>query len=247
MAIAEHVSELIPDGATLQTGFGAIPSAVVSVLAEGNGGDYGIHSEMFTTGLMDLHQAGKVTNQKGQFDGVSVTTFAGGSPELYEWLDGNHDVAFLPVDVVNSPLTIRPQPLDGHDQRCDRRRRPRPGGRRHVARAPVLGHRRPRGLRVRSGPVARRPVDHLHAVVGDGGGRAPVADPPVVPGGHGDHHAPPSGRHRSSPSSAWRRSTTRRSTSEARRSPRWPTRTSATRSSRPPSERPTPSSPLPPL
>jgi len=62
---------------------------------------------MFTTGLMDLHLAGKVTNQKGQFDGVSVTTFAGGSPELYDWLDGNTEVAFLPVDVVNSPLTIR--------------------------------------------------------------------------------------------------------------------------------------------
>jgi acyl-CoA hydrolase len=106
-AIAQHISELIPDGATIQTGFGAIPSAVVSVLAQGNGGDYGIHTEMFTTGLMDLHLAGKVTNQKGQFDGVSVTTFAGGSPELYEWLDGNTEVAFLPVDVVNSPLTIR--------------------------------------------------------------------------------------------------------------------------------------------
>ena len=65
------------------------PRRSSSVLAEGDGGDYGIHSEMFTTGLMDLHQAGKVTNQKGQFDGVSVTTFAGGSPELYEWLDGN--------------------------------------------------------------------------------------------------------------------------------------------------------------
>ena len=106
-AIAEHISELIPDGATLQTGFGPIPSAVVSLLAKGDGGDYGIHTEMFTTGLMDLHEAGKVTNRKGQFDGVSITTFAGGSAELYEWLDGNQDVAFLPVDVVNSPLTIR--------------------------------------------------------------------------------------------------------------------------------------------
>ena len=106
-AIAEHISGLIADGSTLQTGFGPIPSAVVSLLAQGDGGDYGIHTEMFTTGLMDLHESGKVSNRKGQFDGVSVTTFAGGSTELYEWLDGNHDVAFLPVDVVNSPLTIR--------------------------------------------------------------------------------------------------------------------------------------------
>ena len=62
---------------------------------------------MFTTGLMQLHLAGKVTNRsKGQFDGVSVTTFAAGTAELYEWLDENHEVAFLPVDVVNAPDVI---------------------------------------------------------------------------------------------------------------------------------------------
>jgi acyl-CoA hydrolase len=105
--IAAHLTELIPDGATLQTGLGAIPSRVVALLADGPGGDYGIHTEMFTTGLMELHRAGKVTNRKGQFDGVSVTTFAGGSEELCRWLDGNDEVAFLPVDVVNSPATIR--------------------------------------------------------------------------------------------------------------------------------------------
>ena len=105
-AIAGHVVALIPDGATLQTGIGAIPSEIVSLLSKGDGGDYGVHSEMFTTGLMHLHQAGKVTNRKGQFDGVSVATFAGGSVELYEWLDGNRQVAFLPVSVVNSPEAI---------------------------------------------------------------------------------------------------------------------------------------------
>jgi acyl-CoA hydrolase len=106
-AIAANVVALIPDGATLQTGIGTIPSAIVSLLSRGGGGDYGVHSEMFTTGLMELHRAGKVTNHKGQFDGVSVATFAGGSQELYDWLDGNGEVAFLPVDVVNSPATIR--------------------------------------------------------------------------------------------------------------------------------------------
>jgi len=106
-AIAANVVSLIPDGATLQTGIGTIPSAIVSLLARGGGGDYGVHSEMFTTGLMELHRAGKVTNRKGQFDGVSVATFAGGSQELYDWLDGNEEVAFLPVEVVNSPATIR--------------------------------------------------------------------------------------------------------------------------------------------
>ena len=62
---------------------------------------------MFTTGLMDLHRAGKVTNaSKGIFDGVSVTTFALGSAELYRWLDLNAEVAFLDVAAVNDPTVI---------------------------------------------------------------------------------------------------------------------------------------------
>jgi acyl-CoA hydrolase len=105
-AIAEHAATFIPDGATLQTGIGSVPSLLVGILAEGDGGDYGIHSEMFTTGLMQLHEAGKVSNLKGQFDGVSVATFAAGTPQLYEWLDGNQDVAFLPVEVINSQELI---------------------------------------------------------------------------------------------------------------------------------------------
>jgi acyl-CoA hydrolase len=55
---------------------------------------------------MQLHEAGKVTNRKGQYDGVSVATFAGGTKELYRWLDGNTEVAFLPVEIVNSPDVI---------------------------------------------------------------------------------------------------------------------------------------------
>jgi acyl-CoA hydrolase len=105
-AIATNARAFIPDGATLQTGIGAIPSAIAGRLAEGEGGDYGVHSEMFTDGLMRLHEAGKVTNRKGQFDGVSVATFAGGSAELYSWLDANEKVAFLPVEVINSPDLI---------------------------------------------------------------------------------------------------------------------------------------------
>jgi acyl-CoA hydrolase len=105
-AIAEHAARFIPDGATLQTGIGSVPSTLVALLAERDGGDYGVHSEMFTTGLMRLHQAGKVSNRKGQFDGISVATFAGGTEELYDWLGGNHDVAFLPVEIINSPELI---------------------------------------------------------------------------------------------------------------------------------------------
>jgi acyl-CoA hydrolase len=106
-AIVGHALEYLTDGCTLQTGIGAVPNMVATKLAEGPGGGYGVHSEMFTTGLMRLHQAGKVTNDaKGVFDGVSVTTFALGSAELYRWLDANAEVAFLPVDVVNDPTVI---------------------------------------------------------------------------------------------------------------------------------------------
>ncbi|WP_029116291.1 acetyl-CoA hydrolase/transferase family protein [Mycobacterium sp. URHB0044] len=106
-AIARHAVEFIPSGATLQTGIGSIPSQIAALLAEGDGGDYGLHSEMFTDGCMQLHLAGKVTNAcKGQYDGVSVTTFAFGSAELYAWLGGNSDVAFLPVEIVNAPEVI---------------------------------------------------------------------------------------------------------------------------------------------
>jgi acyl-CoA hydrolase len=105
--IAERVSAYVTDGCTLQTGIGGIPGMVVGMLAEGDGGDYGVHSEMFTTGLMRLHEAGKVTNaRKGIFPGVSITTFALGEASLYEWLDDNEDVRFLPVSVVNSPELI---------------------------------------------------------------------------------------------------------------------------------------------
>ena len=105
--IAERVADFVTDGCTLQTGIGGIPGMVVSILAEGDGGDYGVHSEMFTTGLMRLHLAGKVTNaRKGIFPGISITTFALGEAPLYEWLDGNEDVRFLPVSVVNSPELI---------------------------------------------------------------------------------------------------------------------------------------------
>lgn len=105
-AIAEHVASFVTSGSTLQTGIGGIPSTVASILADGDEGDFGIHSEMFTTGLMKLHRAGKVTNRKGVYDGVSVTTFAAGTRELYDWLDGNDEVAFLPVHLVNSPDVI---------------------------------------------------------------------------------------------------------------------------------------------
>lgn len=111
-AIAEQAQRYVSDGATLQTGIGAIPSLIATLLAQGDGSGYGVHSEMFTTGLMRLYQAGKVSNaNKGEFEGYSVTTFAAGTPELYEWLHENDLVRFLPVEVVNSADII----ADNHD------------------------------------------------------------------------------------------------------------------------------------
>jgi acyl-CoA hydrolase len=105
--IAELAMGFFRSGCTVQTGIGGIPNLIALALAAGDYEDLGIHSEMFTTGLMRLHQAGKVTNRKGgDFDGFSPTTFAAGIPELYEWLHENPDVRFLPVHEVNSPERI---------------------------------------------------------------------------------------------------------------------------------------------
>ncbi len=105
-AIAEVIRPYVRDGMTLQTGIGGIPSTVVEILAASGGGDYGVHSEMFTTGLMKLHRAGKITNRKGIFDGVSIATFALGTEELHQWLHEQASVRFLPVQIVNDPAVI---------------------------------------------------------------------------------------------------------------------------------------------
>ncbi len=106
-AIARHVESLIPDGATLQIGIGAIPNIVAQLLAEGKKSDFGIHTEMMVDGIMHLHQAGKVTNHKGVYDGFSVATFAAGSRALYDWMNENPEVRLLPVAQVNDPAVIR--------------------------------------------------------------------------------------------------------------------------------------------
>jgi len=105
--IAAHVEGLIEDGATLQFGIGGIPNGVAQLLAGGGKGDFGIHTEMMVDGVMHLHQAGKVSNHKGVFDGFSISTFAAGSAELYRWMHRNPEVRMLPVAEVNDPAIIR--------------------------------------------------------------------------------------------------------------------------------------------
>ncbi len=105
--IARHVEDLIEDGSTLQVGIGGIPGTVAQLLAAGSKGDFGIHTEMMVDGIMHLHKAGKVTNQKGIYDGYSIATFAAGSRVLYDWMDRNPEVRLLPVGEVNDPAIIR--------------------------------------------------------------------------------------------------------------------------------------------
>ena len=105
--IARHVTALIAPGSTLQFGIGAVPDEIATRLASGPLGDFGVHTEMVSDGVMRLHQAGKVTNDKGLYDGASVATFAFGSGALYRWLDGNPDVRMLPVSATNDPALLR--------------------------------------------------------------------------------------------------------------------------------------------
>ena len=107
VAIAGHVAALIDSGSTLQFGIGAVPNEIARILATGPLDDFGIHTEMISDGVMELHEAGKVTNRKGLYDGVSVATFALGSGALYRWLDGNADVRILPVSATNEPHLLR--------------------------------------------------------------------------------------------------------------------------------------------
>ncbi len=108
LAIAAHVSAHVEEGTTLQLGIGGVPDEVARRLASGPHGDFGVHTEMISDGVMRLHQAGKVTNaRKGLYDGVTVATFALGSTALYRWLDGNPVVRMLPVTEVNEPFLLR--------------------------------------------------------------------------------------------------------------------------------------------
>ena len=102
-AIGRNCASLINDGDTLQLGIGAIPDAVLLSLKDKH--DLGIHSEMFSDGVVELIDAGVVTNRKKNIDnGMSVATFLMGSQRLYDYIDHNPAVAMHPVDYTNNPL-----------------------------------------------------------------------------------------------------------------------------------------------
>ena len=108
-AIADHIADRIPDGATIQLGIGAIPSAVASRLADHR--DLGVHTELLSDPIADLARAGVITGvRKKTHRRRIVATFALGSRDLYDWCDGNDAVQFLPVDEVNDPRLIGREP-----------------------------------------------------------------------------------------------------------------------------------------
>ncbi len=104
-AIGKYAAELVKDGDCLQLGIGAIPDCVLACLKEKN--DLGIHSEMFSDGVLDLLEAGNINNsQKKLHKWKSVATFLMGSRRLYDYVDNNPYVELYPVDYVNDPVVI---------------------------------------------------------------------------------------------------------------------------------------------
>ena len=104
-AIGRNVAELINDGDTLQMGAGTIPDAILHYLKDKR--DLGIHTEVFSDGLIDLIEAGIVNCTKKTLNpGKIVVTFAQGSKKVYEYIDQNPMFQFHPVDYVNNPCII---------------------------------------------------------------------------------------------------------------------------------------------
>lgn len=108
-AIGQHCAALIDDGATLQLGIGAIPDAVLAAL--GNHRDLGVHSEMFSDGVIDLVTRGVITGAKKRIHpGKLVASFVMGTHRLYDFVDDNPQVALLDVAYVNDTAVIRRNP-----------------------------------------------------------------------------------------------------------------------------------------
>jgi 4-hydroxybutyrate CoA-transferase len=105
MRIGEHIAEMIPDGATLQMGIGSIPDAVLKNL--GNHKDLGIHTELFSDGVVSLFEQGIITCSRKNFHvGKMVAGFLFGSQKLYDFVDNNPIVELHPTEYVNDPFRI---------------------------------------------------------------------------------------------------------------------------------------------
>jgi len=103
--IASYIADLIPDGATMQMGIGEIPDAVLFYLKDKK--DLGVHTELFSDGVIDLIDSGVLTNAaKTIHRGKIISGFALGSQRLYDYLDNNPLFEFHPQDYINDPFVI---------------------------------------------------------------------------------------------------------------------------------------------
>ena len=106
LAIGKNIGELVEDGATLQLGIGGIPNAVLQCL--NNHKDLGIHTEMFSDGILPLVEKGVINGRlKKKHTGKIVSAFAMGSRKLYDFIHDNPMVAMLDVSYVNDTSVIR--------------------------------------------------------------------------------------------------------------------------------------------
>jgi itaconate CoA-transferase len=104
-AMGRIISEMIPDGATIQLGIGGVPNAVAKSLMGHK--DLGIHTEMFVDAMVDLMEAGVANGRCKTFHpGKALYTFAAGSRRLYEFLDDNPAIEAHPVSYTNHPSNI---------------------------------------------------------------------------------------------------------------------------------------------
>jgi len=105
-SIGQFVADLIPDGATLQMGFGAIPTAVGAALHDKK--DHAVHTEMMTDTVLDLVEAGVITGRRKERQrGKIVATFMMGSKRLYDFVHDNPMVEMRPTDFTNDTHVIR--------------------------------------------------------------------------------------------------------------------------------------------
>ena len=103
--IAGYIADLIPDEATMQMGIGAIPDAVLNYLFDKK--DLGIHTELFSDGVIDLVEAGVLTNSKKTLHpGKIVVGFILGTKRLYDWVHNNPLIEFLRTEYINDPFVI---------------------------------------------------------------------------------------------------------------------------------------------
>lgn len=108
-AIGRHIAEMIEDGSTLQMGIGSIPNAVLASLT--NHKDLGIHTEMFSDGLINLVESGVVNgSKKTKHPGKIVSGFVMGTRRVYDFIDDNQQVLMLDIAYVNDTAVIRRNP-----------------------------------------------------------------------------------------------------------------------------------------